>query len=119
MTITLESLQWEELPGNHSIDFRSINDEWTYTINTTKDPDTVMLVVSKQSTPGSSYQCNEEIDLNILEEKLNELSWRLRSFEHLGHLRPANRVKEQTLKHFNRKYAKHILSNVREHNPSN
>ena len=120
MIVTLESLQWEELPTNSSADFRSINDGWTYTVNTTKDPDTVVLTVSKQTTPvGFSYQCDEEIDINVLEEKLNELSWKLRSFERLGHLRPANRAKEQTLKHFNRKSAKHVLSNVREHNSSN
>ena len=120
MTVTLESLQWEELPSNSSADFRSINDGWTYTINTTKDPDTVVLIVSKQTTPtGFSYQCDEEIDINVLEEKLNELRWKIRSFERLGHLRPANRAREQTLKHFNRKNVKYVLNDVREYNPSN
>ena len=119
MTVDLKSLEWEELPANSSMDFRSINDDWTYIINTTKDPETIILIVNKRCTSASSYQCDEEIRIDVLEEKLNELSWKLLATERLGQLRTTNRVKEQTLKHFHRNNLRNALNNVREYNPSN
>ena len=119
MTVNIDSLEWTEFPLNTSIDFRAIDDDWTYTITTTDQPNTVKLSVSKEYIRGISYFHEEEVDVIVLEEKLNELHHRVEATVKLAKLKHTSQIHIQTQKHLHRGNVRSVLENVTKYNTSN